>query len=70
MKNMSNLITGRTLLKMAQLALMNWKKALAFGSQFLLPDGSLPSGNNADVDYDNHVLNQIQQQVLKCIAWR
>ena len=58
MKNMSTLITGRTLLKMAQHALLNWKKALAFGSQFLLPDGTLPSGNNVE-DYDNHVLNHM-----------
>ena len=58
MKNMSTLITGRTLLKMAQHALLNWKKALAFGSQFLLPDGTLPSGNNVE-NYDNHVLNHM-----------
>ena len=58
MKNMSTLITGRTLSKMAQHALLNWKKALAFGSQFLLPDGTLPSGNNVE-DYDNHVLNHM-----------
>ena len=38
-----HLISGRNVLKMAQLALMNWKEALAFGSQFLLPDGSLPT---------------------------
>ena len=55
---MSTLITGRTLSKMAQHALLNWKKALAFGSQFLLPDGTLPSGNNVE-DYDNHVLNHM-----------
>ena len=49
MKNMSTLITGRTLLKMARHALLNWKKkAFAFGSQFLLPDGTLPSGNNVE----------------------
>jgi hypothetical protein len=33
---------------MAQLALINWKKALVVGSQFLLPDGTLPSGNNVE----------------------
>ena len=43
---------------MAQHSLLNWKKALAFGSQFLLPDGTLPSGNNVE-DYDNHVLNHM-----------
>ena len=39
MKNMTTLITGRTLLKMAQDALLYWKRALPFGTRFLLPDG-------------------------------
>jgi hypothetical protein len=53
MKNMSTLITGQTLLKMAQDALLNWKKALAFGSQLLLHEGTLRSGNNVE-ESDNH----------------
>ena len=72
MKNMSTLITGQTLLKMAQDALLNWKKALAFGSQLLLHEGTLPSGNNVE-ESDNQPwcmkpnvsisegLNQLQQ---------
>ena len=54
---MSTLITGRILLKMAQLALMrNLKKALAFVSQFLRPDESLPSGNvDEDEDKDEEL---------------
>ena len=56
MKNMSTLNTGRTLLKMTQLALMNWKKAFSFVSQFLRPDESSPSGNNVE-HYDSPVMS-------------
>ncbi len=35
--------------------LRNWKKALAYGAEFLLPDGSLRSGTDK-ADYFNHVL--------------
>ena len=36
-KNMFPLIAGRTHLKMAQHALLNWKKALAFGVAIFTP---------------------------------
>jgi len=35
-------------------------EALAFGSKLLLPDGSLPSGNNVE-NNDNHVLKKMFQ---------
>ena len=50
---MPTLITVQNILKMAQLALLNCKKALAFGSQSLIPDGTFPSGNN--VDYNDNI---------------
>jgi hypothetical protein len=51
-------ISGTTLLGQAQLVLRNWKKALAYGAEFLLPDGSLCSGTDT-VDYFNHVLKEM-----------
>ncbi len=38
--------------------LRNWKKALAYGAEFLLPDGSLRSGTDT-ADYFNHVLKEM-----------
>ena len=39
-KTSNSLIKGRTLFNQAQVVLKNWKKALAYGAEFLLPDGS------------------------------
>ena len=51
-------INGRTLLATAQRVLRNWKKALAYGKTFLLPDGTLPSGTTEDA-YFRHVLTNM-----------
>jgi len=51
-------ISGTTLLGQAQLVLRNWKKALAYGAEFLLPDGSLCYGMDT-ADYFNHVLKEM-----------
>ena len=51
-------ISGTKLLGQAQLVLKNWKKELAFGSEFLLPNGSLRSGIET-ADYFTHVLKEM-----------
>ncbi|KAI2504184.1 hypothetical protein MHU86_10298 [Fragilaria crotonensis] len=55
-------ISGTTLLGQAQLVLRNWKKALAYGAEFLLPDGSLRSGTDT-ADYYNHVLKEMYRHL-------
>jgi hypothetical protein len=56
----NRLISGTTLLNMGKQTLRNWKKALAFGVEFLNPDGTLPSGTTEE-DYDKHVLESMHK---------
>jgi hypothetical protein len=43
---------------MAQAVLKDWKKALAYCDNFLLPNGDLPSSKTED-DYDEYVLQEM-----------